>query len=205
MVTSLVVDAHAISEEELLRLLRDKGHSTVWQTTHKQETLEAIGLHSPDVVIIDMDGGNIDGVALVKTLRAKGILTPVLAVSGQIFVDYAQLCASSGASGFVDKRTGLTQLCVALDAIASGASFFPLALKGSPLRKPPGLSRLSIRECETLHFLAKGLSPKEIAARMKVKSRTVKTFKSRLMKKLGLSTPEELEKYLSDGSLPLDR
>jgi DNA-binding NarL/FixJ family response regulator len=137
----------------------------------------------PDVVVIDVDA---DGEAL-EGLRsaAKGPISPprVCALSSHVVPIAMQRCFSMGADGFVGKDVEPNDLIRAVKAIGKGGSYLDPRV-GARLAAMQQRDHLSARETEVLRLLGTGLSNKEIAARLGLAEKTVKSHVSSIFSKL---------------------
>ncbi len=193
----LIVDDHPIARTAIRFLLEKSGHEVVGETADGQEVLALMAQHKPDMLIIDIDINNLDGLAVIKLLRSQRDHTPAIVMSGKNADFYALRSAQSGANGFISKKNNLSDLHTAIEAIASGYGYFPLKSHSRVLVEETAddaerIKTLSAREFQVLQFLAQGLEVITIAGRMKISNKTISTYKSRLMDKLGLKTRMEI-------------
>jgi two-component system invasion response regulator UvrY len=134
----------------------------------------------------------------IKRLRPR---TPVLVVSAYPEEEFAIRSLKLGASGYLSKSSASDEVVVAARKVMAGGKYVtaPLAEKlaatlGSEIQRAPHES-LSNRELQVLRMIAKSQSIKEIAAELALSEKTVGTFRSRIAKKMGLSTNVELAIY----------
>jgi len=189
----LIVDDHPLALTAIRFLLEKSGHTVVGETADGQEVLSLMAEHKPDMLIIDIDINNLDGIEVIKLLRSRGDYTPAIVMSGKNADFYALRSAQSGANGFISKKNDLSALRTAIEAISSGYGYFPLKSQSNILVEETAndaerIKTLSAREFQVLQFMAQGLEVSTIAMRMKISNKTISTYKSRLMDKLGLKT-----------------
>jgi DNA-binding NarL/FixJ family response regulator len=153
----------------------------------------------PDVVLMDIRMPSIDGIeATRQILRASGGARPrVLMLTTFDLDEYVFEAFTAGASGFLVKDAPREQILEGVRAVAAGEALaspsvtrrlierFADAPGPSP-RQPPGLEELTAREREVLELIARGLSNAELAERLYLSEKTVKTHVGRILTKLGL-------------------
>lgn len=153
---------------------------------------------SPDLVIVDIDIVSVNGIDVVQRLRANGFNGGILVLTGKEGDHYIRRCASAGADGFLSKRNNLSELSDAVRAIRGGYGYFPRnlarldAVSGLIDSGKGKMAELSAKELDVLRYLARGLKVVEIAREMNISDKTVSTYKSRLMSKLGLKNMVEI-------------
>ncbi|MFZ4832469.1 response regulator [Rouxiella sp. Mn2063] len=193
----LIVDDHPLARTAIRFLLEKNGHEVVGETADGNEVLPLMAQLKPDVLIIDIDINNIDGLEVINTLRDQRNFTPAIVMSGKNADYYAQRSARVGANGFISKKNNLSDLNIAIEAVKNGYGYFPLRNNSTELLQDSAgdadrIKSLSAREFQVLQYLAQGMEVITIATRMKISNKTISTYKSRLMDKLGLKTRTEL-------------
>jgi DNA-binding NarL/FixJ family response regulator len=123
----------------------------------------------------------------------------VLVLSAHPEDQYARRVLRAGASGYITKNQAPDELVTAIRRVARGGKYVTETFAGqlaADLAAPAtGPDRLSNREYEVLAWLGAGKSVKEIAAAMKLSPKTVSTYRTRLLEKLGLRTTAELIRF----------
>ncbi|WP_328474730.1 response regulator transcription factor [Actinoplanes sp. NBC_00393] len=150
----------------------------------------------PDVVLMDIRMPGTDGLVATRRIVAADPQVRIVVLTTFNEEAYVQEALRAGASGFLLKVAPPERLVEAIRAAYRGEALLdPLvtraviaAFAGIPpaAGPPPGLDRLTPREDEVLHMLARGLSNAEVAAELVVSEATAKTHVARVLMKLGL-------------------
>lgn len=199
MIKLLVADNHPIvrfgietllEEQEDIRLIGDV------PTTRK--LFEKLEEEAPDVLLLEMDIPEINGVAALRKIRCEYPEVKVLIYSGQSEDVYALSTIRAGASGYLSKNSGLNNLATAIRKVGYGGMFITnelaqrLAFDEGMQRPRRFFRKLSTREVEVLKMLANGKRNKEVAMGLNLNEKTVSTYKARLMKKLNVDNMVDL-------------
>ncbi|HTX03367.1 MAG TPA: response regulator transcription factor [Candidatus Acidoferrales bacterium] len=149
--------------------------------------------HSPDIIVIDLDGHALDFFDSMRYCRQAAPSARVVVLSLKGHAELLQRCLSAGADGFVLKDVTPAELVRAVRVVASGATYVDPRIAGHVLRRQTllptrsAISDLSERETEVIRLIARGLSNKEIAGQLSVSEKTVKNHISRVFSKLGIT------------------
>jgi len=196
----LVVDDHGIVREGIRDLLtRQKGLDVVGlAATGEQAVLLAERL-KPDVIIMDLVLPALNGID--ATIRIMALLpeTKVIVLSACTTSEHIYSAFRAGALGYVSKDAAGSELVCAVQTVLSGEKYlspsftaaFSSRRPDEPHTKSP-LERLSAREREVLHRTVEGYSSVQIALQLSLSPKTVDTYRSRLMHKLGVSNRTSL-------------
>jgi two-component system response regulator EvgA len=188
-------------------LLEKDGINVVAETGDGLDAISLIKQHTPDLVVIDIDIPSLNGIEVVQRLRKNGYQGGMLVLSGKDDDHYIKRCASAGADGFISKKNQLTELHDAVRALKGGYGYFPRALarleatltdENSEKNK---LAELSAKELQVLQYLAKGEKVIDIGVLMHISDKTVSTYKSRMMQKLGLKNMMEFYDFVQRNNL----
>lgn len=196
MIRVCVVDDQTLIRQglcSLLALVHDV--EVVAEAADGVEALEAIAVHQPDVVLLDLRMPKMDGLQVLEALGKRALAPPALILT--TFDDDALVLKAIrlGAKGYLLKDVSLEQLTAAVRTLAQGGTFVKPAITERVLR---GLSRpeptaghwicepLTARETEILRMLAGGYSNKEIAQALFLAEGTVKNHISHILAKMGV-------------------
>ncbi|AIR65536.1 response regulator transcription factor [Cedecea neteri] len=189
--SALIVDDHPSIRLALGITLGQLGFDDIDECDSGIDAIHYIKNKSYRIVILDLGILNIDGMTVIDTVRKLEIRTKFLVYTALASDVYAQRSFRAGACGFVSKSDSMDSVATAVKAIDAGYSFFPkMVIHTSPQRHP--FETLSNRELAVLRKITLGLSNNEIAENMCLSNKTVSTYKTRIMKKLGVSNLVEL-------------
>jgi len=156
----------------------------------------------PDVVIMDIDLPQLNGLAVTDLLRREMPQVKVLIFSMNSNSDYALRTIQSGARGFVLKESPPEEIIEAIEAVHAGVAYFSpavarVALDQVVVGKGEATcpTQLTNREREVLIHIAEGESNKVIAVQLKIGVRTVETHRERIMRKLDIHSIAGLTRF----------
>ena len=158
---------------------------------------------APSLVILDIALTKMDGLEILQRMRRHDSTVKVLILSGQNSELYADRAFRAGANGYFSKDEDLSHLPTLCNLILAGYRCFPtfLLTRLMATAQVPGsspLEKLSDREITVLRYLAAGLTNKEIAGRLLLSSKTISTYKTRLMEKLNIKDSGQIQKQLEE-------
>ena len=190
-----LVDDHAVVREGLKRLIGSQPDiEVVGEAGDGAEALARIKELCPDVVMMDVSMPGLGGVEATRQLKAICPSMKILALTVHEDDAYTREFLKAGASGYLLKRALTDELLRGIRTVASGKIYLDPRIADrlvNTLIEPerassPATAELSDREAEVLRLIALGYSNKEIAAQLNISVKTVETYKSRSMEKLGL-------------------
>jgi DNA-binding NarL/FixJ family response regulator len=155
----------------------------------------------PDVVVMDISMPGLTGLDLVQRVGGEHSAVKILVLTVHEDRAYVQKVLSAGARGYLLKRSAAEELVRAIRAVHGGGLYVDPAIAGKFVQSEGGEGvmgeglALSEREEEVLKLAAQGHTNKEAAARLGLSIKTVESYKSRAMEKLGLKTRAEIVRY----------
>ncbi len=198
----LIVDDHPIVREGLTELInREQGLSVCGVAESARQALENFAQLSPDIFVIDLSLEDLNGLNLIKDLRARSVTTPILVLSMHDETLYAERALRAGAQGYIMKREAPTKVIDAIRLVLRGdvylspemSSRLMQRLVGSRSRaEVPSIARLSDRELEVYTLVGQGLKTREVAVKLNLSVKTVETYREHIKEKLGLKNATEL-------------
>ncbi|WP_186425972.1 response regulator transcription factor [Cupriavidus metallidurans] len=199
MSNALVIDNHpGVRAAASAALMEGMGFEEVRLATTAIEALEELRTRQrPDLVMVDLDLGDLPGDAVVEEVVSHHPTTRVLVLSAA--AGAAERALLSGAHGYVDKGNGIDGIEHAVRAVMSGYAAFPLALLTTIRRAANApvdpIFVLSRRELTVMRFLAAGHSNKAISVVLGISNKTVSSHKASIMTKLGFRSLIDLAEF----------
>jgi two-component system response regulator FimZ (fimbrial Z protein) len=183
----VIIDDHPIIRGTIADVLRaDPELDLVGECGDGEDGLKMVLAENPDLVLLDLDLPRLDGLSVIRRIRAYNTKICILVLSAKPEHVMAGYTRVAGANGYVGKAREISELITALKTVLFGYDCFPAETGNSA--KENGLHTLSAREVEVLQHLARGVSNRDIASRLFLSDKTVSTYKSRIQEKLGLSS-----------------
>ena len=189
MQQGLVIDDHPIVREGIKDLLQKAVPSLSITTSPGAEGVleEVCGRHWA-FVVVDINLPGFHGLDIVKQATSHCPKTPILVFSLYAEEQYADRALRAGAVAYISKHRPPSALVESVKAALRGAVKRPL------IRHP----MLSEREMQVLRLLARGTKRRDIARALEINEKTVSTYKTRLLQKLGLRNLVDLVRYAVD-------
>ncbi|HEX7049536.1 MAG TPA: response regulator transcription factor [Longimicrobiales bacterium] len=201
----LLVDDHAVLRAGLRALLdAEPDLRVVGEASTGEEGVERARELRPDIVVMDLSMPGIGGLEATRRIAALEQNPKILVLTVHAEEEYLLPVLEAGGSGYVTKTSADEDLIEAIHTVARGEVFlYPsaakLLLKGyreaEVGREAGPLERLSDREREVLALTAEGFSSSEIGEKLFISPKTVDTYRSRIMEKLGLKHRSELVRF----------
>ncbi len=208
----LIADDHEVVRIGLVALLdRQPGFTVVGEARTGAEAVREARRTRPDVVVMDIrmpDGSGIDACRLIT---GELPTTPVVILTSYADSDELFAAIDAGASGYVLKRVGSTELVDAVRTVAAGGSLLDPSVTKRVLERLRNTSRLeeagafadlTEQERRVLAHIAGGASNREIAERMQLAEKTVRNYASSVLAKLGLESRVQAAGYAIRNRLP---
>ena len=200
----LLVDDHAVVRKGMKAILQDQLDGVVvLEAPGGDEALALLASTSPpfDVVVLDLSMPGRSGIDLLAEVKQRHPKQAVLIMSLHGEEQFAVRALRAGASGYLTKAAAPEQLLAAVVKVARGGRYVSEALAerlaadvGRDALAAPH-ERLSDREFEVLRGIASGSSVSDIAAEMRLSVKTVSTYRTRLLEKMGMGSNSELTRY----------
>jgi DNA-binding NarL/FixJ family response regulator len=200
----VVVDDHLIVRDLLCEICaRNFGHTIVAKADTGPEAVERILATSPDVVLLDIQLPELDGFAVIESIRRAGCRSRVLLLSGSCDDRTIYLVEHAQVQGFMDKPTSASAaLGGALSAVGQGGSYFSPAFRDAQKARranPCAFDKLlSSAEQRLLLMFGALLTDAEIAERLQISELTVEKHRFNIRGKLNLGSRVEFMRYILD-------
>lgn len=198
----VLADDHAILREGLTRLLESESDlSVVGTAANGREAVRRTLDLTPDVVILDIAMQDMNGIEAARQIHERSPDTGVVILSMHIDEQFVFQAFEAGARGYLDKDSVTTEIIDAVRAVHAGKRYLSPRIADvvadgmSRPRVDNPLTLLSRREREILQLVAEGHSSAKIGTMLNISPKTVDTYRSRLMQKLGLDDIASVVKF----------
>ncbi|HMA06512.1 MAG TPA: response regulator transcription factor [Ramlibacter sp.] len=202
MVRVGIVDDHSIVRSGLRQFLSEMVDlRVVGEAASGREAIDLVRTVEMDVIIMDLSMPGQSGIDALAMIRAKAPDVGILILSGYPEEQYAVNLIRQGASGYLNKECEPIEIVNAIRTIALGRRYISPSvaeLIAQQLNRKEGSAAhdlLSEREFQVFLKLAKGETAGDIASALSLSVKTVSTYRTRLMEKMGLSSNSDLTYY----------
>lgn len=190
----LVVDDHPMVREGLRSMLHGDGVEIAGEAASGAEALGRAAERDVDVVLLDLELPDMDGLAVLRRVREIDARLPVLVVTMHQDPALVRRAVEAGATGYVLKGIGRSELLASIRAVRRGEAVFDQNLLRAALASRDvapavvadgaGFERLSRVELDLLRLIAAGLTNRQISQRLRWSHATVKKYVQRVLEKL---------------------
>ncbi len=208
----LIADDHEVVRIGLAALLDGQpGLQVVAQAESGDEAVRLARRHRPDVVVMDIRMPNGSGIDACRTITAEMEAMPVIMLTSHADSEALFDAIDAGASGYVLKRIGTTELIDAVRTVAAGGSLLDPTMtrrvldrlrNASRVEEAGAFNELTDQERRVLAIIADGASNREIAERMGLAEKTVRNYVSSILAKLALASRSQAAAYAIRNRLP---
>jgi two-component system invasion response regulator UvrY len=204
----VLVDDHPVVRRGLRETLSaDAGITIVAEAAQSEEVLGTLAAHPCDVLLLDISLPGRGGLEVLKDVRRDFPSVKVLIVSTHDEAQYSVRAIRAGAAGYLTKSSPPEELVRAVGSLVRTGRYITdsvaaaLAEFAVDDRPGPAHERLSDREYEVLRLLASGLTVSDIAGELSLSVKTVSTYRTRVVEKLGVRTTTDLVRYALEHKL----
>ncbi len=195
MINVMLADDHVLIREGIKQLLEfDGSMKVIAEASDGIECLEKLKNVKPDILLLDINMPNMNGIDVLKELKEKNDPLKVLILTVHSEVEYLVKAVDIGANGYILKDSGSTELKQAINAVIDEGSYIQPnlipALNSRLINRDMDMEKLASltkREVEILTQVACGMFNKEIAVNLNISERTVKNHISNIFKKIDAS------------------
>lgn len=208
MIRIAIADDHAVVRAGLRQFLAEhEDLAVVAECADGRELMDAVRAEGVDVVLLDIAMPGQSGVDLLLAIKARTPALPVLMLSSYPEEHYATTLLRQGAAGYLGKDTDPEEIVRAIRLVAGGRRYITPAVAeqlaaGLGADDKPAHEKLSERELQVFLHLARGETVGQLAESLSLSVKTVSTYRSRVLEKMGLASNSELTYYaLKNGLL----
>jgi two-component system response regulator NreC len=200
----VLADDHQVLRSGLRALLNlEPDFEVVGEASNGIEAVKLVETLRPDIIVMDVSMPEMDGLKAAEEIHSLGLQSKIVMLTVHADEEYLFQTLKAGASGFVHKSSADRELIEAIRTANRGDVFlYPSAIKKLLEGYLRGESRqvqekdpLTSREREVLKATAEGYTNQEIAEQLVISSKTVDTYRQRIMEKLNLHHRSELVRY----------
>jgi len=202
------VDDHAVVRRGVRAILEDHFASiAVQEASNADEALAVLSTSAYDTIVLDLSMPGRDGFDLLGEIKHRVPATPVLIMSLHSEDQFALRALRAGAAGYLAKSAAPEELVAAVTKVVRGGRYISeavadrLALGATGEAGESRHDRLSHREFDLMRGIASVNPVSEIAAQMHLSVKTVSTYRTRLLEKMGMTSNAELTRYALEQGL----
>lgn len=202
MINVAIIDDHAIVRTGLRQFLSEQvDMRVVAEGTSGRDVVDIVRRGETQVLLLDVSMPDQNGVDALAAVRARAPDLPVLILSGFPAEQYAPVLLRQGAAGYLSKDCEPEEIASAIRTVALGRKYISrevaelLARNMGPDATQAPHDKLSERELQVFLRLAQGETIGQIADSLSLSVKTVSTFRSRVLEKLGLASNSDLTYY----------
>lgn len=198
VITVVLVDDHAVVRAGLKAVLSTaKDIKVIGEGSNGKDAISLAQRLDPDVIVMDLSMGEMDGAEATKELKSKDTRSKILILTMHAEDTYLVPLLEAGVSGYLVKSAADRELIDAVRAVAHGDVYMqPSAARALAQRiqrkaehadERTKFEKLTEREQNVLRYVARGFSAPEIGEKLFISPKTVDTYKQRINEKLGLT------------------
>jgi DNA-binding NarL/FixJ family response regulator len=201
--TVVLVDDHAIVRDGLRAVLEAQGLDVVGEADNGIDAIRIVQQLHPDVALVDVTMPGMNGIELTREICERAPATRVIILSMHCGSEYVSRALEAGAAGYLLKECAAREVADAIAAVRNGRRYLSRQAAdllvedyGRPRNaERQALESLSLREREVLQLVVEGRTSADIADLLCLSPKTIDTYRSRLMAKLGLANIPDLVKF----------
>lgn len=201
MTNVYLVDDHAMVRDGLRAVLEAAGHRVSGESAQPTQALARIQALAPQILLLDLNLGTHSGFELLTALQSRKLGTRTISVTMSAQPRHVAEAMRLGAAGYLLKGSPASELLEAIGAVLQGRRFLgqdvaELVVQDDTLLDDDALlSSLSAREKQILTLVSRGSSSSAIGLQLHLSPKTVDSYRSRLMAKIGAGDVPALVRF----------
>lgn len=208
MIRIAIADDHMVVRQGLKQILSaSAGFELAGEAANGHDVLKLVRAEAIDVLILDLSMPGRSGIELIAQIKAEKPKLPILVLSMHNEEQYAVRAIKAGAAGYLTKGSVSDELINAVKKLAKGGPYITptvaerLALEVGEAKTLAPHKLLSDREYQIFELIVAGKSVSDIAADLCISSKTVSTYKARILQKMQMTTNAALIHYAIEHGL----
>jgi len=201
MIKILLTDDHALVRTGIKRLLEDsKQVEIVGEADSGEACIQMVQELKPDIILMDVNMPGIGGVEASRRILQRDPKQKIIILTIHSEQTFPKRLLEIGAKGYLTKECNIDEMLIAINQVNNGGSYIEpriaqqLALSLLPGNSENPVDRLSRREFQVMLMISHGLSNIQISEKLCLSPKTVSTYRSRLLDKLGAHNEVDLIK-----------
>jgi DNA-binding NarL/FixJ family response regulator len=183
----VLADDHSVVRRGIRDFLTETGEiRVVAEAENGAQALALTAVHQPDVVVLDIQMPDINGIEVARQLRHAGSAVGILILTAFDDPPYIKAALEVGANGYILKSSEADDLVEAVHAVYEGQQVLDIKLKETHSRDTAAI-KLTERELDVLRLTARGLTNRAIGFELSISDRTVQGHLANIYEKLGAS------------------
>ena len=208
MINILIADDHAIVREGLKNIIAETLDIVVKdEANNGTEVIKKILKNDYDMIVLDITMPGRDGIDVLKQIKSFKPDLGILIMSMHPEDQFAYRALKLGASGYINKKRAPREMIEAIRKVASGRIYISnsfaekMAVDLQIDTKLPLHKKLSDREHEVMRMITSGRTAKEISVELSLSSKTISTYRTRVLEKMNMKTDAQLTYYAIQNDL----
>jgi len=202
--TVLIADDHKLLRETISLIINNHSdYEVIASCGDSQEAIEIARMEKPAIVLMDINMTPVSGMEATKQIKQFSPLSKVIGMTVHSDPAYAKKMLKMGASGYVTKNSPKDEMFKAMAKVMNGEMYICHEIKDMLCEQLtadpaviPGLHLLTERETQIIQFIKNGRSSKEIAAAIRIATKTVEVHRHNILQKLKLKNSPSLINYI---------